>query len=174
MKNRFDPIRPAEFAAGTAATVVPAGTLSMSCVNPASDGPLFAVSIVHVICEPGETTGGPIFETERSARVVIGVDAVELLFNALLSSSDDRLAVFENVPPLPRFGPTRRTRSNVCVVLPPTIGLVAVTVPVPPNGGAVTVHPAGAVNETNVEFTGRPSVTETFVAANAVVFVRVI
>jgi hypothetical protein len=53
-------------------------------------------------------------------------------------------------------------------------GLVAVMLPEPPTAGVVDVHPAGAVNETNVEPGTRVSPTLTFCASDGPLFVAAI
>jgi hypothetical protein len=59
---------------------------------------------------------------------------------------------------------TRTTSVNVALAPKARLGFVAVAVPVPPTGGVVTLQPAGAVSDTNVELAGITSVTLTLAA----------
>src|SRR5437867_4243201 len=70
------------------------------------------------------------------------------------------LAVFVMVVPAAVARFTFTTRVNVEEALTINDGLVAVTVPEAPTGGAVVAQPAGAVKETKVVFAGIASVSE--------------
>jgi hypothetical protein len=94
---------------------------------------------------------------------VVSVSELSPGFGSTLS--DVMLAVFVKVlwPGVP--GLTFTTRVKTAEVFFARVGFVAVTVPVAPTGGVVTVHPAGADMETKVVFCGNTSLTTTFVAS---------
>ena len=82
-------------------------------------------------------------------------------------------AVFEITVPLATPAPTFTTSVNVGALPFVTVASVAVIVPVAPTSGVVTLHPAGAVNDTNVVFAGTTSLRLTVVASLGPLFVAV-
>jgi hypothetical protein len=60
---------------------------------------------------------------------------------------------------------TFTTSVNTALAPAARLGLVAVTMPVPPTGGVITVQSAGAVNDTKVVLVGMVSESETLAAA---------
>src|SRR5258706_356693 len=73
----------------------------------------------------------------------------------------DAVAVLLMVEPLGTLAPTWTTMVKLGVAPAATVGLVKVTMPVPPIAGAVVVQPAGAVAETNVVPVGTVSARAT-------------
>src|SRR6266850_641778 len=120
-------------------------------------------------------SGMSILVTERSALSELTVvDCVAVLLAAFGSPAlEATVAVLLIGLAAPRF--TFTTRVKVCgpaaVV---RLGLVAVTVPVPPTAGVAVVHPAGATKETKVVPAGTLSVRLTLAAASGPAFVTVI
>jgi hypothetical protein len=76
------------------------------------------------------------------------------------------LTVFAMTAPIgvPTWTPTTSVKPET--VTPARLALLAVTVPLPPAAGVVTVQPAGAANETKVVPVGRTSVRVTCEAAS--------
>src|SRR6187200_1638995 len=102
---------------------------------------------------PATTVAAPaVFVTARSARsAVTVVVAVTLLLPGVGSAvADATVAVLVMTVPPAVAAPTFTTSVNEALAPLASEGLVEVTVPVPPTAGVVDVHPAGAVNETNV------------------------
>src|SRR5262245_40466486 len=99
---------------------------------------------------PAVAVAGPVLTTATSAWVRTAVVAVALLLVGsgsvvvLLTS-----AVLLRVEPDARAGSTRTTRVKTAM---PTakLGLVELTVPVPPTAGVVEDQPPGAVKDTKV------------------------
>ena len=113
--------------------------------------------------------------TERSETdVATVVVAAAELFPALLSGvAELTVAVLLMLVPAGVAALTCTTSVKFDVDPATTFPLSAVTGPVAPTAGVVVVQPAGAVNETNVVFAGRTSLSETAVASLGPLFVTV-
>jgi hypothetical protein len=121
--------------------------------------------------------GKPAFVTARSAcglRTSV-VSVAELLPGSGSVVLEPMVAVLVIIPPTDVSGFTFTTRVKLRVAALARLGLMAVTVPVPPAASVVTVQPAGAVNDTRVALAGRTSVRVTSIAASgpSLVTVRV-
>ncbi len=101
-------------------------------------------------------------ESVGSATVVVAVEELFVPFGSdVVLATDATLVIVE--PLAPEL--TCTTNVKVGDAAAAKLALVLVTVPVPPTGGVVDVHPAGAVNETKVVLAGTVSVTATFCAS---------
>jgi hypothetical protein len=138
-------------------------------------GPAFVTAIANVAFEFTRTDGAVVLVIERSdiAAATVVVAVAELL--AALGSGVPELivAVFVIVEPTGAPELTCTTSVNIADDAAMRVGVVAITVPLPPTAGALTVQPAGAVNDTNVVFAGVTSVSETAVASLGPLFVAV-
>jgi hypothetical protein len=116
-------------------------------------------------------SGESVFVTDRSAEAeTVVVSVSELLLGSSSGVADAAVATLLMVVPgaVPGFTFTTSVKAAPDT---PNEGLVAVTVPVPPTAGVVAVHPAGAVNDTNVVLAGTASVSVTFAAFEGPEFV---
>lgn len=104
-----------------------------------------------------------------TATVVVTVVALLPLFAS--GFWELTLAVLLTTVPAAVPGLTLTTRVNAALAPLASDGLLAVTVPVPPTAGVAVVHPAGAVNETNVVFAGTVSFSVAVDAAEGPAFV---
>src|SRR5689334_22648523 len=96
--------------------------------------------------------GLPLFVTVRSQATVTGVTTVVLLFAAagsLVVAATDEVAVIE---PAATDGPTFTTTKMSAEDPVAMLLALQVTLPVPPTGGVVQVHPAGAETDWKVVF----------------------
>src|SRR5713226_4949969 len=119
--------------------------------------------------EPALTGSGlSLLVTDKSAAVLTVVIWVESLFAGLGSAVVVvTLAVLLIVVPLVVEELMFTTSVNVAVAPAARVALVAVTVPVPPTAGVVSVNagPEVCIIETNVVFVGVESVSEMFWAS---------
>src|SRR5215213_12026557 len=109
----------------------------------------------------------------RSAEALTVVLAEPVLLVGL-ESGVELVAVAELLMVLPArtFAPTWTTIVKLGAAPAVAVALAKETVPVPPTAGAVVVHPAGAVAETNVVPAGRVSERPTLCASLGPAFVR--
>jgi hypothetical protein len=161
---------------GVADTNVTLAGSTSTIVTPVAEfGPAFVTAIVKVAFELTRTSDAVDLVIERSdtaaATVVV---AVAELFPALRSAVPELIvAVFVMIEPTGAPELTCTTSVNVAGDAAIRVGFVAITVPLAPTAGAVTVQPAGAVKDTNVVFAGVRSVMETPVASLGPLFVAV-
>jgi hypothetical protein len=150
--------------------VVCAGSTSVSVTVIASDGPLFATTIVYVTFDPAVAVGGAVFVTDTSAFAPRTVEAVEVLFAGSGSAVVlVTFAVFTIVPLA--AGEMVVTSSNVAEVAGVSVEIVQVMVaPVV----QLNVGPDVCVNETNVVCAGSVSVSVTVAASDGPLFATTI
>ncbi len=114
-----------------------------------------------MFCPALTGSGESVFVTARSERVCTAVVAVPVLL--VLSGSVvvlDATALFVTTKAFAALALTLTTNVNAAFAPAANVGLVDVTVPVPPTAGVELTH-AGDENETNVVFAGMISVNET-------------
>lgn len=103
------------------------------------------------------------------------VNAVAVLLPGVGSDvEDDTFTVFVMTVPIVVPAVTWTTIVKTALELLTIEGLVAVKVPVVPTAGVVTVHPPGAITDTNVVLAGSVSVTDTAAASFGPALVTVI
>ena len=121
--------------------------------------------------DPASTGPLPVLPIDRSACAVTVVVVVDELLIGLGSAVGELTVAVLLIDPPGVAGLTCTTSVKFEVDPAATLALSAVTGPVAPTAGVVAAQPAGAVNDTNVVFGGRTSLSDTVAALLGPLFV---